>query len=360
MLSLSFSIVTYILFVLLVFVGTQKNIISGQEEFGVRINSFRGVIALAIVIGHCVRYENCYLTPFGNLMLIGVGYFFFVSGYGLAGSYHTKPDYLKNFFKTRIMHLLYVILLALILTKLVSVISPIKTGFSTIHTTLPTIANAFFFNTNWYLWELLLLYFLFYTVFRFFKKYRIFILLVFILALCVLLYLLGCTRCWFASILCFPLGIYIFENYNSFKKNLMHAKGIITVFFLLLIGLLQPIFNSMLQMIPFISFQEKEAIISVFNNLLCIGCLCCLIIILNFYSFGNKLYPVLTKLSASLYVLQFSFLLIAETAGWNFPVKIVFVVIMDTILSVITLPLFNHYFSVNSFFKNKKNDTSNV
>ncbi len=360
MFDLVFSIIIYILFILLVFVGIKKQPLSDQKEFGIRINSFRGVIALAIVIGHCVRYDNCYLTPFGNMMLIGVGYFFFVSGYGLANSYYTKHDYLNSFFRTRVLRLLYVVLLALILTKLISIISPIKTGFSTLHTTIPTIAKAVFFNTNWYLWELLLLYLLFYLVFRYVTKYRFSIMIISTLALCIFLYFLGCTRCWYASIFCFPMGIYTYEHYNTFKTNLMRSKGILTVLILVTIGLLQPLLNSRLQTMLFLSFQEREAVISVFNNILCIGCLCSLIIALNFFSFGNKLYPVFSKLSASLYVLQFVFLLIAETAGWNYPMKIVFVLIMDTLLSIITFPLFNGHYSFVSLSQNKKGDKSNV
>ena len=360
MFNLVFSIIIYILFFLIVFVGIKKQPLVDQEEFGILINSFRGVIALAIVTGHCVRYDNCYLTPFGNMMLIGVGYFFFVSGYGLARSYITKSNYLAGFFRKRILRLLYVMALALVLTKLVSVISPIKTGFSTIHKTLPAIITAVFANTNWYLKELLMLYLMFYVIYRFAKKHRLVILFSATLILYVILYLLGYTRCWYASILCFPLGLLFYENYNMITDYLKSIKGVITSIVLLGIGLFQPILNKIFENMNHLSFQEKEAIISVLNNFLCIGCLCCLILVVNFFSFGNRLYPILSKLSASLYVLQFGFLLIAETIDWDYPRKILFVVIMDMILSLITLPIFNFKFDTASFSINKRSSNPNV
>lgn len=341
MFNLIFSITIYILFAILFFTGIQKHPLSDQDEFGIRINAFRGVIALSIVIGHCVRYEKSLLTPFGNMMLIGVGYFLFVSSYGLSRSYHTKSGYIDSFLKKRVLRLIYISALALILTKCISWISPIKTGYSINNRTIPTIISAILVNTNWYLRELLLLYLLFFLIYKYVKKNRIILLILCTIILSVVLYFLGYTRCWYASILSFPLGTVTYEYYDALTSRLKTVRGISLAIIITLIGFSQLIFEKHLSLLSILTFSQKELILGLFNNFLCIGFLLIIVVLLQFFSFGNKIYTLLSKYSTQLYVLQFPFLAIIEKCSWDYPYDILFVLTMDFGLTFLTYRIFN-------------------
>lgn len=65
----------------------------------------KGVAALLIMIGHvCKAYKDpLYLFPVGWL---GVGLFFFWSGYGLMYGYKHKSGYFDHFWKNKIIYII--------------------------------------------------------------------------------------------------------------------------------------------------------------------------------------------------------------------------------------------------------------
>ena len=116
-----------------------------------------------------VRNERSILYPLGKVMIISVAFFFFISAYGLALSFRNKKDYLNGFLLRKCGYIVFLILITYIFNITVAYISPVKTKYYPIKECLPV---HIFYNTNWYLWELLLLYMVFYIVYKYLYKYR--------------------------------------------------------------------------------------------------------------------------------------------------------------------------------------------
>ena len=333
MIQLIFCIATYIFLVFILLFQAKRTGIQKNDDLFFSLNSLRGIFALEIVIGHCVRYESCPLTPLGNFMLISVGYFFFVSGYGLARSYHTKPGYMDSFIKHRILKLLTLAIGALIIVTLIAYISPIYTDFKSISTSPLILAKSALVRTNWYMRELMLLYICFFIVFRFVKKYRIALLCTFIVIICAILYMAGYTRCWFASIICFPLGIIFYENINLILDRLKTINGKLITLFFIGLGLILSLINY--PQLTGQSFEVTEMMYALANNILCTGFIRLLITALIYLKPDNKILSFFTSIATPLYLFQFIFVAIAECANMPYPTKILFVIIADISVSVL-------------------------
>ncbi|MBQ9867050.1 MAG: hypothetical protein IJM34_08525 [Lachnospiraceae bacterium] len=77
----------YLIFLLLAAIGSKKReSLPTDKEALSELNGLRGLFALEVIVGHVVRYENSLLFPFGKFMIVSVGFFFYVSGFGLAYS----------------------------------------------------------------------------------------------------------------------------------------------------------------------------------------------------------------------------------------------------------------------------------
>lgn len=331
--NLFFCLVIYIFLASIMLFQIKRVDIQKKDDMFYSLNSLRGIFALEIVIGHCVRYESCLLTPLGNFMLISVGYFFFISGYGLARSYYTKSDYLNSFVRHRILKLILLAIDALIIVTLIAYISPIETGFKNIPSDPLVFAKSALVRTNWYMRELLILYVCFYVIFRYIKKHRIELMCIIIVLICAVLYVTGYTRCWFASISCFPFGIVCYENSELIFDKLKSNRGKLLTFTVLGSGLIFSRLNY--PQITGKPFEVTEMIYAMANNLLCIGFILLLIIILMYLKPGNRILAFFTSISTELYLFQFIFLAIAESINSSYPEKIAFVITSDIIVSVI-------------------------
>lgn len=314
-----------------------------MEDTSQRLNKLRGIFALIVVLGHAVRYESCLLSPFGNFMLICVGFFFYISGMGLSISYNTKENYLDNFISKRFLKLIYIALLALVFTTVIAFISPIKTNFANIPESLRIFIRAIFVRTNWYIRELLLLYLMFYVVFKYFKRGKCLIITCLCIILCFVMFLLGYTRCWFASILCFPLGIASVQYYEQFSSLFRKAIGKAMIALLLVIGLSFKILNNFLVNNTDLSFSTTEFIFSFGNNILCIGFILLLFTVIMKFEFDNPVLRFFTRYSTELYVFQFVFLEMAENAKLTYLPKAAMIFVSDLVVSVILHKLFVLY-----------------
>ena len=331
-----FCVIVYIVFGLLLVIGIKPKRCENAGQFGERINSFRGVMALEIIIGHCVRNESNLLAPFGHFMLVGVGYFFFVSGFGLAKSYATKENYLKTFLVKRWLRLLYVMLIGLIVTTVIANISQCKTVLASLPMKPLLLLKEFVVRTNWYLRELFILYVLFFLIYRFCSKRKSSLLLLTTIALCIVLGALGYTRCWYASTLCFPMGIIVYENYDLLINRLCSVKGYLMTLVLFTVGLSEMFWGGKL---THLTFTQSEYIVGVSNNILCIGVVLLLIAFCFAFDSGNIVCEKLTAISTEMYITQFVLVFLAEATEMNAAVKILFVVTIDILVSVIIHPL---------------------
>lgn len=324
---------TYFVFLFILFFQVKKNTALDKNEFFLRINSLRGLFALEIIIGHCTRYDSTLLSPLGNFMLISVGFFFFVSGFGLARSYKEKPAYINSFFMHRIVHLIVIALISWGITSVISQISPVKTDFSDIPGSVSDLALSLLHKTNWYIRELLLLYLFFFIVYRFFKSHRILIISILQIIMCVFLFITNHTRCWFASLACFTLGIILYTYYETIIAYLNSAKGVILSALIFICGTVfsLPDYQSRTAL----TFEIAELISAFFNNIMCIGFIFILILFLLYIKPGNIILSFFTKLSTELYLFQFIFVTIAEKMQLSVPWKIAFVLSLDIIISVV-------------------------
>lgn len=67
-----------------------------------RLHELRFVFAVLIIFSHCTNPffpMPHILLPLSKISTLGVGYFFISSGFGLACSVASKPNYLRNFWK---------------------------------------------------------------------------------------------------------------------------------------------------------------------------------------------------------------------------------------------------------------------
>ena len=324
-----FSLVVYLIFASIFLFGLKKDESLSREECYKRLNGMRGIMALEIVIGHVVRYETSYLMPFGKFMLIGVGFFFFVSGWGLCKSFHEKSGYLDTFLKARFGYLTGTALIALGVTSLIAVVSPISTNYNSFSWEIKTIIQSIFVRTNWYIRELLLLYLFFYLIYKFVKKKQLLFLTGFVIAIAGGLYMLGYVRCWYASILTFPLGFLFYENYSNIVCFLKSMKGKVFVAVCGIVGLSSILLKRELFLPTLIT-----------NNALCICTIVLLVLFSCAYYTDNPVKKFLNKYATELFLFQFIFLAIAEKAEWNYWYRMVFVVGMDILVSVLVHPVF--------------------
>ena len=318
------SFFVYAIFASIFLVGIKKDRSLSGEECYKHLNGMRGIMALEIIIGHVVRYEHTYLFPFGKFMLVGVGFFFFVSGWGLCRSFHEKQGYLDSFLQTRFSYLVGVAVIALGVTSLIDIISPIKTDYSFYSLEISDIIKSSFARTNWYIRELLLLYLVFYFIYRYVKKNQLTVLTIGVMIIAYGLYKLGYVRCWYASILSFPLGFFFYEYYPIIMKLLKSRKGFLIIGGFGILGL-----NSIL--IDESSFGAAFLT----NNSICICVIMILVLLSTVYDVTNPVKSFLNKYATELFLFQFIFLAIAEKAGWNYWYRMVFVIGMDILVSVL-------------------------
>lgn len=95
------------------------------------------------------------LLPLSKISTLGVGYFFISSGFGLACSVASKPNYLRNFWK-KIVDLLWITLFSSVVSTLIR------------NTMLGE--HQIFQLVNWYMPTLTVLYLIFYVSHQHFPK----------------------------------------------------------------------------------------------------------------------------------------------------------------------------------------------
>jgi len=343
MINIAFCLIIYIVFFLVTTYKANYCKVTSKSAFLGRLNSLRGIFAIEIIIGHCVRYDSSILSPFGHFMLVSVGFFFFASGMGLTLSYESKNDYLDSFITNRFFKLIYIAIIALLFTTIIAYISPIKTAFTSIPNSLKAFVCAFFSRTNWYIRELLLLYLFFFIVFKLAKKHQGLIIFFSCVLISFVLYSLGYTRCWYASISCFPLGIIVCQQYDKTITFLNTLIGKVLIISSLVMGLLSPLLNNSISQYMNINFATSEFIFSVGNNFLCIGFILLLLLFLQYFNFTNPIMNFLSKYSTELFVFQFVFVEIAKKMQLSYIMKIAFVLLFDLLFSIAFHRIFQKY-----------------
>ena len=202
--------------------------------------ALQGITALGIALHHmaqktCASWLPRAQTVNGLNVFLSMGYMFvavflFCSGLGLYKSYRTKPDYLKGFFRRRILPVIIAFYLSEWLYTVIRLLSGERMDLTKILWYLSGLHMA---NENsWYVIVIPFFYLVFWAAFRFCKKegLAIFWVFLFTLAYTVLGSLIDHQNTWwmrgewwYNSIILFPLGL-LFAKYegkvtNFFRKG---------------------------------------------------------------------------------------------------------------------------------------------
>ncbi|MBO4926598.1 MAG: acyltransferase [Clostridia bacterium] len=198
-----------------------------NEEFTSRGQTkiLQGFMALCVALHHmaqktCAPWHNSRFIVHGMDVFVPLGFlfvavFFFCSGLGLYKSLKTKPDYLRGFFRKRILPIIVAFYLSEFIYTGIRLLMGEKMDALTVVWYLSGLHMA---NFNvWYVIAIIFFYLAFWGAFRLCKKREglaILLVTVFVLAYTVLGAYLGHPQgwwmrgeWWYNSVLLFPLGL---------------------------------------------------------------------------------------------------------------------------------------------------------
>ena len=103
-------IILYIVLLLLCLPGLKIKINGCNNTIAIQknANALRGIFAIFIIYTHCTLaydYLPFLLIPLRKVSTFGVGFFFILSGYGLAYSFGAKDNYLRGFLIRKLPHI---------------------------------------------------------------------------------------------------------------------------------------------------------------------------------------------------------------------------------------------------------------
>ena len=224
----------YFLLALLFFFGARSTGRGWNEEYTSlkQTKMLQGIAALGIALHHMAqktcapwhpaRYTVHGLDPFVPIGYMLVGLFLFCSGLGLYRSFKSKPDYLKGFFRRRILPVIIAFYLSEFIYTGIRLLMGEKMNLTTILWYLSGLHMANF--NAWYLVVIPFFYLAFWAAFRFCKREGMAIAWVFLFTLAYTV--LGAFvdhqndwwmrgEWWYNSIILFPLGLL----FGKFEKR---------------------------------------------------------------------------------------------------------------------------------------------
>lgn len=249
----------YFALALLIFFGAKG---AGRGSWNEEFTSLKqtkilqGIAVLGVALHHmaqktCAPWQPSGFIVHGLDFFVPIGYLFvaiflFCSGMGLYKSLHTKPDYLKGFFRRRILPIVIAYYLSEWIYTGVRLLMGQKMNLTTIFWYLSGLHMA---NPNaWYLVVIPFCYLVFWAAFRFCKRegFAIFWVFAFTLAYTVLAAYIGHQddwwiqgEWWYNTIILFPVGI-LFARFEKpvtrfFRKGywfwlLFFFAGVILLF----------------------------------------------------------------------------------------------------------------------------------
>ncbi len=324
MFNLLYSCSILILLLLILCIDIKIERTDQKSDILKRFNSLRGIFAIEIIVGHVIRYENTILYPLGKFMIVSVAFFFFISAFGMVYSFQLKKDYLNGFIVSKCGYLLGIAVVTYLASIVAAWLVPVDIGY---WTGIEFVISDFFTETNWYIWELIWFYIMFYVIFRYTHRYRWIYFFIMTMILTTVLFELGWPEKWCASSLAFAFGILYGEHHEKVNGFICSKKGIVVTCFFVLAGL-----GSLL--------LGMDSLIGVvyLRNIMCIAVLLILINILGVFKPGNCVLHVLVKYSTELYLFQFIYLRISVGYGWDFKVRMPFVIVMTGMTALVMNP----------------------
>lgn len=229
-----------LLWIAIAFVGIKYK--NGEENPALsqkKVMALRGICAVEIMLGHIgIATESIVLYPNRKAGILFVGIFFALSGYGLMYSITNKKNYLKEFLRKRFGKILVPAYFIFLINLIVDSIS----GRDFNNLIKAVNLKSFMEETNWYVWELLVMYIIFYICAKIDKSLvkSQYLLLVFSLVFICVAFGFGIDNPWYGSTLCFWLGIFYYTQkdilFHLFSKYAFYFTIIGSIFLTFSIG----------------------------------------------------------------------------------------------------------------------------
>lgn len=284
--------------------------------------ALKGICAIEIMLGHIGLHTNS-IVLFANRKagILFVGIFLALSGYGLIYSLCNKENYLKGFFRQRILKILLPAYVVYIFNTLISqeslnnLINPIQ----------------FFHSTNWYVWEIIVLYFLFY-IFAKLLSHKQLCLALFLLSLIFIgvAYIFRIDIPWYGSTLCFSLGIFYYLYRDEIYTNYINCKKYLPTIAIMDVALITGILVFFILGESFVGYVIARNVASTAFVLLTI-------FLLSHFTIGNRLSNWLGKYSYEIFLFHFVYLKVFKSVNNQFLYAIL--VISTTIFSAYILSI---------------------
>lgn len=136
----------------------------------------RGIFAIVIMLLHIVQFHPIPMHPYLNYVITSLGYlsvavFFFLSGYGLETAFLKKEDYLKTFFRRRLLPTYGTYLYVMLIYLLCFLAVGRRFSFATLLKSV--LLYSTIVNNGWFFFAILALYLIFYLTHRFLKKHSL-------------------------------------------------------------------------------------------------------------------------------------------------------------------------------------------
>ncbi|WP_255346144.1 acyltransferase family protein [Butyrivibrio sp. FCS006] len=256
------------------------------------INIFRFFLSILIVIGH-TRYmgDSLFLQIIAKIMLVSVGYFFFLSGYGLSYSFANKPLYDDKFLINKALSFISLTLPVYIFQALIFFFLDIKPL-----STEPIL--DYLYSINWYLLELYFFYILFFILFKFYFKQIELLTWITCFSMIIFLPLTDIPPQYYFSCCGFALGVSIYKHGDKLLS--IRDDSIIPYILVLVSGLLASMVG--------LSFPQRSIIAAIGKNIVVVSfCLFLFMVIRNNNDtvINSKLLFYLNSISSGIYIYQF-------------------------------------------------------
>lgn len=193
----------------------------------------KGVFIIVVFFSHFDSYVEytASLDTFYHSLNIGqamVTMFLFYSGFGVMESIKKSDKYVEEMPRKRVLPLLISFATVVILYALIGVL--IGKKYTVLQILLSLIGWQSVGNSNWYIFDILVLYLITFAVFsllRKVKKHNVSITVVTLVTIIFILVLksLGKASFWYDTVLCYPAGMFYSLYRNNFEKFIISKRN---------------------------------------------------------------------------------------------------------------------------------------
>lgn len=289
--------------------------------------TLKGFCAIGVIIHHYVQKltEPGMLYPLNFIGILCVGFFFFMSGYGLTQSYN-KNKSLSKFWKSRILNLYIPFIVANIIIALISN-HLIDSRYSIEEIIITSISMRTIYSNVilWYIFVQVLMYIFFYSLFKLFdgKKTRLIVLSMLCISYILIARRLGIGEWRYNTVICFVVGSVVATYIDSIECILReHYIGITSmlafIFLSTWVCVLNNRYNFLMSNISSIAFVLLMMSLSYKVTL------------------NSMIFKFLGELSYEIYILQLPIILIINSILEDYNIAIVVICCLTVATSFIT------------------------